>query len=138
MNGVRGIRRLSWDSTMMESHEGLVAVLPIPITFLTGIDLNIQYQDGVRCSDLVSASSLVVLMLEPTCTLFKKTSIPSLIRFLPPYPPVRPPYPRTISPHPLHPSRPPSHAPFSPDSGSRSVDYLLNPLLFPSNKKDLY
>jgi len=54
MNGVRGIRRLSWDSTMMESHEGLVVVLPIPITFLTDIDLNIQYQDGVRCSDLVS------------------------------------------------------------------------------------
>ena len=54
MNGVRGIRRLSWDSTMMESHEGLVVVLPIPITFLTDIDLNIQYEDGVRCSDLVS------------------------------------------------------------------------------------
>jgi hypothetical protein len=24
------------------------------LRFLTGIDVNIQYQDGVRCSDLVS------------------------------------------------------------------------------------
>jgi hypothetical protein len=50
----KGIRRLSCEMSMMESDEGVVVVLPIPITFLTGIDLDIQYQDGVRCSDFVS------------------------------------------------------------------------------------
>jgi hypothetical protein len=37
-----GIRRFSCEMSMMESDEGFGVVLPIPITFLTGIDLNIQ------------------------------------------------------------------------------------------------
>ena len=40
---------------------------------LTNIYVNIQYQDGVRSSGLVSASGITVLISVPTCTLFNMT-----------------------------------------------------------------